>query len=308
MPLETLDNQTEANRRSFLATLLVSAPSLVTITARYGGMILQASEPRTSEQQTKNTTSETCETHQPETERKYPYTNEIHTLKNGTTLHNLGVFHSGSDFEKDGETILHSIDEADILLLEQSTGAGNKIIDEDYFSELARYAMNQGKKVFFVDPIKGTIFAAIIEYSSLSIAPILVTYNLAHHSDVLKPERKKLWNRRSFLACALEATTGLTVATLIPFAHENKYSWYDFSVLTDGRSLSVLNNALTVAEQNPGSKITLITGNGHANGIEYYLANPKIFEAKLGIYKKTFGLLEGREGTMAEAEAEPTCP
>jgi len=288
-------------RRAFAKTLAVSAPAIVSSIAMWGVFIMSYffDEPL------KINDSEIDDSRADNSKKKevevpgYKYVNKYHALDNGAVLHNLGVLHLSEFFSESAQHILGAIDAADVLLLEQAAlidGEANKLRSGDYFSELAAYALRSGKEAFFIDPLASSAIAAITFASPTIAMPLITAYFLAKYKDLINPGKKKAWTRRALLTCFCEATTGVTASTVINITNPNDYNCYDFSITTDGRSLRMLDNSLEIAERFLGKRILIISGHNHARVIEYYLENPTVFEAKLAIYKATFGLLEGEQG------------
>jgi len=233
-------------------------------------------------------------------------TNEVHRV-NGSVFQNVGVRHSAEDLERARGVILSAINSADIVLLEHLADPFREkdcLWAGDYFSELAAYAIRSGKEAFFIDPIKEKAIAAAIIVPAMITTPVILGANAFLYKDSVDPERKRGWTRRAVLACCCEAFVGFTASAVLMRAEGDGYSWYDFSLATDGRTLAMLRNTLRVIEDNPGKRFMVLSGDYHARGIEYYLANPEIFAAKLAVYENTFGLLEGEDGSIGKVRTD----
>lgn len=210
----------------------------------------------------------------------YNYINVKHKYDIGS-FHNYGVRHTEQAFNVQKEDIIKLIDENDIIALEADK--------KSYFSKIAQYAREQGKEVFNIDPTND-----LTVQSSISIAvvnPLLALANINSFEQLLN-NKKIRWFIKTILINGLSVTYSALPSSLIPLSYRNDQEYFgkgDISYTIDGRTVFMTNNIQEIIHQNSEKNILAITGNFHAQGIEYYLKNTDILNRRLKIYNLLYG-------------------
>ena len=196
-------------------------------------------------------------------------THSLHRYTNGAFVDNVGVFHSGKDFELQKNRIYHVIRHVDIVLLEVGTG---------YFDELHRFAKEQGKQVMYIDYPTAVIFA--IGFANLALFLKLVTSDTEKNSGIKRSIARKLLA----VPVGLASVAGLGVDALLIALKIPKKLF--LSLMVDGRTILMKTNADAIADANPGKNIAMITGAVHAEGINAYYQpeNQRLFKLKKMYY------------------------
>ncbi len=195
------------------------------------------------------------------------FVNQFHDIDHAQ-LHNIGIAHDWKHFYNNRDYILLSqaIRTADVALLEYGRG---------YFDALADYAQEKGKKAFYVDIAHSVDAYKALEITAFTMSTFLALYAQKHE------------DRLARIALAIPISLYSKYGAIADVSLNYKFNIperFFLSHVADGRTVLMLKNSLDVMDAmqrgNHGEKVSLITGNVHARGIEDYLAHPKTFALK----------------------------
>jgi len=215
----------------------------------------------------------------------YNFTNSERSSVNGNTLRNLGVQHSKKSFEKNARYILEALNAADVVLLEHTSG--------DYFNDIARYAKDKVKSVYNIDDDS---------YRRQKIG-VFASYGSAIGAFVAGQTKDKLAEKEvlKYVYGSLLAVSqiGILPPSLIVsiFARKKNIpgvlhsTHLDFSYTGDARTIFMYDNVQRVLKIKKDKKILIITGDVHAESLEYYFDHPVQAQRKHTLYKVLYGLM-----------------
>lgn len=204
--------------------------------------------------------------------------------RNIGVIHNEEMGHTHHDFLRD------AIDQNDLLLLEQGTPASSA----DYFDRLQNYALLHGKRAFTVDADRRDLTAFL--YGQPGATGILTMCGVLYCSERIgkKPNASSIYRitRRAFHALGL----GNLLSYFGLFReHQRQDSWEhpaeDGSYIADARTVAMLESIEELRRRFPMEQLVSITGDAHAKGIEYYLANPEEHQRRLQAYWPQYTVL-----------------
>ena len=232
----------------------------------------------------------------------YPYQNMSILTESGGSFINLGVQHNLASYRVHKEHIQKAIEEADIVLLE-----GGNEENQSYFNVLKDEAFSRDKRVIDIDMTKKELAV----FSSIGVNAVAAALGAVLLWDTRREESKGKtlgFTRRSILRAVAYSAAMLGFPSpphiLDTIQGRKDYPTMDFSYISDGRTVKMLDNVLKVIEANPGKQILAITGNNHARGFRHYLASKESFEGfkrRRDIYFSTYEKIFGRD--MQELKA-----
>ena len=205
-------------------------------------------------------------------------TNSYFTVKhpNGAIIDVIGLKHTEEHYALCKDTLTQRVAPADIVLWEQG----------DFFKRNFRDPAEARGKISA--PVEG-IFTNLKGAACLSLALWSCAFKVFDHlkrgiyflttalrsdnSRRLDPEHTV--KRRKACKDALKMGAYLYVGigggqSLADRTQNQHFMLADISPLKDGRSMKMWANALTWAERNPGSRIAVVVGDGHARMIRFY--------------------------------------
>jgi hypothetical protein len=212
------------------------------------------------------------------------FTDMSHNFGNSASLRNVGVHHTGVHLAHGFSELKARISTADIVALESEIAPDSfeHIRGRDkFFSRLREEALNQHKILYDIDVKKPWRIDQMEKTSARAAGIAAVGLALTG----LQPKfRENTVSLRRFLR-----TIGwIGVLTVYPPVHQvywgNSYPATDVSFSADGRTVLMLSHLLALAKEYPGKRLLVISGNGHAIGVEFYLRHPVIFRTKRALY------------------------
>lgn len=198
-----------------------------------------------------------------------------HTLSNGSMLRNVGVYHDKAAFDKEEGFLYQAIQGADIILMEEGDG---------YFGQLSEYIRQTylgSKRTYSIDYSEESNMH--FQILGLLLAARLFFWRTHENSSNLTEFIRKLC-----VVPAVLSTEPLMDTEKHLFKEGVPIHWF-LGFLMDGRTVTMLRNALDVAEKNPHKKILILTGDGHAQGFEAYFERPALFAFKTALYNILYG-------------------
>ena len=207
----------------------------------------------------------------------------FHHLPSNVRLFNLGILHPTYGDDVDISSVRPYLKRSDIILLESEqvlNSVNQMLLPRGCFACLRREALNDKKEVYNID-VKCTATNHVYECETAR-ASLVAGIGLALTS--FEKLRKSAMTLRTFLRVLGWSAAAVSIASpqyiLSPEA--------DLSFTQDGRTVLMLRNVLDIAKNNPGKTITVIAGDAHAKGFEFYLGHPKLFDMKFDLYKDTY--------------------
>ncbi len=199
---------------------------------------------------------------------------------NGAAIDVIGLKHTEEHYAQCKDILTARVSPADIVLFEQGG------FFERNFRDPARA---RGKVSAPVEGMFTNVKASLFMGTALWLCAFKLSdgvkrgiYFLAtalrpDNSRRLDPEHKV--KRRAALKDLLTMNAYLYVGlgggqTLADRTQNQHYMLADVSHLKDGRSMKMWANAITWAEKNPGARIAVVVGDGHARQIRFYTSTP----------------------------------
>jgi len=199
---------------------------------------------------------------------------------NGAIIDIVGLLHTEQHYALYKDILTQRVTPADIVLCEQG----------DFFAKNFRDPAEARGKISA--PVEG-IFTNLKGGVCLNLALWVCAFKVFDHlkrgiyflttalrrdnSRRLAPEHTV--KRREACKDALKMGAYLYVGlgggqSLADSTQNQHFILADISPLKDGRSMKMWANALTWAEKNPGARIAVVVGDGHARMIRYYTSTP----------------------------------
>lgn len=197
----------------------------------------------------------------------------------------VGVVHTRNFFlEHDGCQLGKAILDADRVLLEWEP-ADNK----SYFTSVARFAHEQGKQVYWIDPRRadrdhrmGMLMA--IEFVLPLCIAFVAPFFYIQRFGVWR------WSWKSIAALAIativfgaaERLDGL-MSLYAEFSHQDLPERNDYSYAVDGRTIGMMEAAYSFKDLGTVRTVAIV-GNAHATLWKAYKQNPTLLTRKIDIY------------------------
>jgi len=235
----------------------------------------------------------------------------------GEHFRNIGVQHTEGQFHQAYNKIKEAVSKSDIVLLEsisQEHGGGFS-----FFHRVADIAYEQGKEIYDIDRSRfesGQMMATLAGVVGPVVGYHLLKSRLQYFGRAIPPTEAV--NRLFYHAIGWGGSSAFGFPTPrmiyqtlhhpedITLTNPEQYGKLkDFGYIFDGRTVMMLGHVLCIAKENPSKSVLVITGNGHALGISYYLSNEarfQSFQRRNRIYRASYGVLFGRKATPFPSE------
>jgi hypothetical protein len=208
--------------------------------------------------------------HDSKPKQGYPLTDTVIRTKSGNELRIIGVLHTPRGLRRSKEHLQEAVKNSDIVLTENTELVG---VELEYFNALAKYSKQQGKEVIDIDrhskAFTRCISLAYVGSISLNVGCVA----LARHGD--KADKPKLIRTAQASQALLLGTAfgALLMSELSPIRNYGPKDW-DISFKTTARSIAMYCNALRIADQSEGKRVTVFCGEGHARDMtEFHSKN-----------------------------------
>lgn len=195
--------------------------------------------------------------------KSYPLTDATIKTDLGHEIRILGVLHTKRGLNRSSKHIRQAVMDSDLVLTENTDLVG---VSLEYFNDLARFAIKQGKEVIDVD-----------RFSKSFCDWLVYTYagsTLLHCASLPAADWGKKHNmpRVTGLSEKLQPAFVSTAILALLATHYSPIRNYgpqalDLSFDATARSLAMYANALEISEVHKDRRITLICGEGHARDI-----------------------------------------
>jgi hypothetical protein len=195
--------------------------------------------------------------------KPYPLTDTIIKTDSGAEIRLIGVLHTKRGLIRGRDHIEKAVNNSDIILSENTDLVGAEL---EYFNDLAKFALKQGKQVIDVDRFsKG--FRDWLDYTYVG-ATFLHCFSAAAPSYFRSVNKQSL-AKASEIAQPILFTTAALGLLGTHYSPVRNYcpAELDLSFDATARSIAMYMNSLKIIEQSVDQKVTLICGEGHARDI-----------------------------------------
>lgn len=219
---------------------------------------------------------------------RYPKTDSVCTLEDGSTFQNLGVRHSESFLSQYTRHFDAALAGANVIAIECSA---DLIRQEPFFRAIADRALRQNKTVYLIDNQKTALAAAqVLGSPAASLAGAL---GLAYAYNKTGTDGQEI-PRRSFMKVAsrIIGWTGLLSSPTAPASAAaiaaGVYPYWDISFSTDCRTVAMLRDIREIVQKHQGETVLSVTGDVHARAFQGYANHSTLAGIKLRAYDAVY--------------------
>ena len=209
-------------------------------------------------------------------------------LRGGTILAITGVIHIEPMLASERARIKEAVRQAHIVCMESEHNdpRHHRRSDSGYFHIMREIVREERKELYDVDVVSNI-------WIPTKLAPILAGA-AGLHLYAIDPFARKVLDRAMPLRGLLRTlgwvglATGICAPQELPAVLSDRSPTFGTSFIIDGRTVLMLQRTLEIAAANPGKRVLLLSGNGHAEGFDFYLRNPGYFQVKQALYSRTY--------------------